>query len=218
MTSKAPYKIYGISTVVLANQHNPSFVNPDWLKNNDIVPRDWEVSETITTPPVAIVKFKNGFEVVVEQTKAIFLQILPGSFLSEHSSHRAAIGYLECLPHIPYQSLGLNCRILIENDAPEQWITDWFMPVELMKRVAPLLSTGVRLEVPNGDSLCRLEISARQSVAPKSMDTPAVLVDVNFHHGQFEDARGFIEAISQWPERQKFLERLMDQILLDGRK
>jgi len=49
------------SVVVTAESHNPTILHPHFLKTQGIVPPDFEPAESpVCTPPLAIVKYRNG--------------------------------------------------------------------------------------------------------------------------------------------------------------
>ena len=60
-------KLIQFSTVVVGKAHNPTILNPDFLAVNGIVASDWgwEVAETITTPPFAVVRYTCGVSVTI---------------------------------------------------------------------------------------------------------------------------------------------------------
>ena len=55
-------RLFQFSGVVVGQAHNPTILNPDFLAAEGIVPKswNWSVSETITTPPLAMVRYANG--------------------------------------------------------------------------------------------------------------------------------------------------------------
>lgn len=66
-------RIQNLSVVVAARSHNPTILNPDFLKYNKIVPMDWELeSNPICADPVAQVKFTNGISITAEMNKVVF--------------------------------------------------------------------------------------------------------------------------------------------------
>lgn len=57
------------SVVVIANDHNPTILNPDFLRTNNIIPSDYAVKNTVTTPPFSTVEYENGITISVEIDK-----------------------------------------------------------------------------------------------------------------------------------------------------
>lgn len=73
------------SVVVVANDHNPTILNPDFLERQQIVPQTWgwKVADpAITTPPFAMVVYDSGVTVSVEPNKLQIPTSLSGVALS----------------------------------------------------------------------------------------------------------------------------------------
>ena len=68
-----------LSIVVVARNHNPTILNPDFLRYNEIVPPDWELAG----PPVCVelmaqVAYSNSVKIVSQFDKVIFTETLGG--------------------------------------------------------------------------------------------------------------------------------------------
>ena len=57
-----------VSVVVTAEFHNPSILNPDFLASRKIVPENWEVKETMTSPVLSFTAYENGIRWTVDQS------------------------------------------------------------------------------------------------------------------------------------------------------
>ncbi len=109
MTNEPHFWLHSVSVVVTAQFHNPSILNPDFLESREIVPEGWEVEETVTTPPMSVVKYTNGVQWAVEQGKLTVAEKCEGEpFKGGHRVHGLANAYLRKLPHVPYRELRLN--------------------------------------------------------------------------------------------------------------
>ena len=63
---------FEFSVVVVANDHNPSILNPDFLERQGIVQEGWGwtvMGSAITTPPFATVSYDSGVTVSVESNR-----------------------------------------------------------------------------------------------------------------------------------------------------
>lgn len=61
------------SIVVVAKSHNPAILNPDFLKDNEIVPANWELEKPpVCLEPVAEIVFKNKVRIIAQLDKLIF--------------------------------------------------------------------------------------------------------------------------------------------------
>ncbi len=62
-----------LSIVIVAENHNPTILNPDFLKFNGIVPKEWVVSKPpLCAYPVSQVEYQNGMRITAELNKLIF--------------------------------------------------------------------------------------------------------------------------------------------------
>ncbi len=112
------------SCVVVANAHNPSIVNPDWLSSHEILPDSepsWELAEPpIATPPMSHVCYQNDVSVVLMSDRLIVGRAraeLPTSSVALLAE--LAANYVRTLKHIPYTGVGTNLTATIEvPDAP----------------------------------------------------------------------------------------------------
>ena len=111
MASESVLRLHQVSVVVTAKFHNPSILNRDFLVLQGIVPGDWEVKESVITPPVSVVRYGNGIDWTVDQSRLEVVEKCGGEFRDEYVVHRLVDAYLEKLPHVPYRSLGTaRCR------------------------------------------------------------------------------------------------------------
>ena len=69
MVDKPRIRLHNVSVVVTAEFHNPSILNPDFLEKHGIVPENWAVTETVTTPTASVVKYANGVAWTVDPSR-----------------------------------------------------------------------------------------------------------------------------------------------------
>jgi hypothetical protein len=102
-------KISQLAFVILARNNNPSLLNPDFLKNNGIVSKDWEVENTLTTEQISQTVFKNNFNIQMRPDRVIFEQSIDEDFNSDKFQLcEISSRFLETLPHVNYTALGIN--------------------------------------------------------------------------------------------------------------
>lgn len=98
-----------LSIVVVANSNNPTILNPDFLRNNDIVGNNYEPQgDPICTPAFSQVALTNGVTITSAPDRVIFNQTgltLNGDNIE---SPEIAKRYLECIKYVPYNALGIN--------------------------------------------------------------------------------------------------------------
>lgn len=174
------------STVVIGKTHNPSILNPDFLSVNGIVPDDWgwDVAETITTPPFAVVRYTSGVAVTVEFDKLEVTDIRVGDDPTRSKAAEIATNYVHKLPHVRYTAAGINFQTLVAVESPETYLTERFVkpgPWHSPKR--QVSAAGLRLVYLLGDE-GRLTLSLDAGEAQRS-DAKAkkkvVIANANFH-------------------------------------
>jgi hypothetical protein len=98
-----------LSIVVVAQNHNPTILNPDFLSRNEIVPADWNLAQApVCIEPLAHVQYANGISVVSEPQKIVFTQ--HSELLEQETIVIAEMvrKYINAVPHVDYRGLGIN--------------------------------------------------------------------------------------------------------------
>ena len=198
MSEDPPISLHSVSVVVTAQFHNPSILNPDFLASREIVPADWKVAETLTTPPVSIVKYENGVEWSVDQSRLTVAEQSGPEFGNSYRVHRLVIAYLRKLPHVPYRSLGLNCQVSKPQANPQRWLIERF-GVKWLSDAPAVLGMTPKFALDAGDAVCQIGIGD----APKNSER--IVLECNMHHQGHLDVDGLCAAIERWPERQTFI-------------
>ncbi len=217
MSSESPFWLHSVSVVVTAEFHNPSILNQDFLVAEGIVPKDWEVVETITTPPLSIVRFSNNIQWTVIQESLIVAEECESTFRDGYRVHNLARVYLEKLPHVPYRSLGLNCVVSIAYDNPQQWLIERFLNPEVRFESEPLvLSMLPKFTFDVGDALLYLTMNEKSLRRGKDSPENAVVIDCNVHHEGPLNSAELREAIERWPACQDTILTVLQRLIGDS--
>jgi hypothetical protein len=115
-------EVRDFSIVVVADNQNPSILNPDFLKYNQIVPSDWELAmPPICTPALSQVTFKNGVNVVAQSDKVTFWEALDSDNLLFEIPD-IFCKYIDVVPAGDYRAVGINinAHILVEKKENNQ--------------------------------------------------------------------------------------------------
>ncbi|WP_423908359.1 hypothetical protein [Candidatus Spongiihabitans sp.] len=201
--SNASWRLENAAVVLVANTHNPSIINPDFLKNNGIIPADCKVGqELLVTPILAKLAFQNVMLTVVpEQLHLEERNKNPENnrFLDSSMLYDCTKKYVTALPHIPYIALGLNWRIRIPMPAPDSWFKERFLkggawqekikPVNFVFKIQHDIATVYTLitEIQDGD----------------------VMISCNFHFNLENENRKIkriTETIDNWKMHKKTFE------------
>lgn len=107
-------KLSGSSCVVVADQHNPSILNPDWLVKAKIIHPEWKLADpSITTPLFARCSYINNVQLMLEPNKLTVDSITMDDHDLSGELPRIVRKYVDSLPHIPYKQIGNNFRFSI---------------------------------------------------------------------------------------------------------
>ena len=215
-TDEFVFRLNTVSVVVTAEFHNPSILNRDFLASQGIVPPDWDVATSIITPPVSVVRYRNGIEWTVDQSRLNVVEQCRSSFRSEYRVHRLVNAYLDKLPHVPYRSLGLNCNVSVPLNNPQDWITERFLKPGAWLQGGPrVLGMTPKFSLDAGDAVCHFAFGNEEVPRGDRGTESAVVVDCNVHHPGPLAVDSLRAAIERWPERQGLvvagLEKLLKQ-------
>ena len=214
MSNDTGYSLNSVNVVVTAEFHNPSIINPDFLRSKGIVPEDWNVVETVTSPVLSMIRYENGITWTVEQSKLTVAENCMQSFQDIYLAHSLACGYLRTLPHVPYRSLGLNCTILKPVESAENWLTDRFLkPGSWKGRNFDTLFLLPRFLLRDANSTWILSFEIGRAEAQDGNSSTAVIVQINIHHEGPLDSEDMCSAIGDWPDKQNLLASTMDKLL-----
>ena len=98
-----------LSVVLIADNIDPSMINPDFLRYNDIVDQSLQTEpSSISTPVFSQVTFEGGLTVTAQADRFVFVQ--RGEALTEDvvSSPNTARRFLEKIPYPAYKAIGIN--------------------------------------------------------------------------------------------------------------
>ncbi len=114
-------EILELNLVVRARDHNPSILNPDFLKHNEIVPAEWELADApICSAIAAQVRYKNGVNILAQQQLITFVEPLSSASTEEARIPRIAKKYCETLPHVRYDAIGINPKGQVVADSKSE--------------------------------------------------------------------------------------------------
>ena len=105
-------EIVEFSVVLVATENNPSILNLDFLKYNEIVDPDWQVQGSpVSSPVFAQVSFEGGFTITADQQRVIFDQKTGGKLVASEVAKR----YFQQVPHVPYSGIGINPKVFLRS-------------------------------------------------------------------------------------------------------
>ena len=121
--------LHTLGVSVVAQHHNPSILNKDFLMHRGIVPESWQAVETVTTSAISGISYDNGVQWMMNQNRLVIIEPCNRPFEQNEDSliHERASLYVETLPHTPYNAMSLNYTASIICKEPGIWITQQFL-------------------------------------------------------------------------------------------
>jgi hypothetical protein len=169
----------GAAIVVVANFHNPSILNHDFLLHNRIVDDQWGApSDFVSTPPFATIKYpRKKVQISCQEERLQFEQSLDPTSSDISAIIDCAVGYVETLRHVKYVAVGVHIRFRWQNPAPVSWMINSFLSKNLHQ--ANVMPSGLRLNFRYDVNPARFLTVDIAALSPK--DDPAVAFATNFH-------------------------------------
>lgn len=164
----------GASVVLVADVHNPSIINHDFLRNNGIVGDDWQpMPDSVTTVVVSQIKYDG---VVLEITPNNFSIAQTGAHPTNPNLYGVAKKYTEVLEHIPYVAIGLNWRgILNLSKGGNAWVKSKLLKGGAWQSNVQSIKLDIRM--PSKDASI-FSLSVNSPLEPKKKE---LMISCNFH-------------------------------------
>jgi len=215
-----------LSMVVVGKNHNPSILNPDFLKFNDIVPRDWSpLQAPICTEMIAQVVFTNGLSIVSQQDKIIFSEPFVVDGAGRVQAPEVVSKYLKAVPHVAYEAVGVNPKGHISFDSEKSALTfmtsTFLAPGRWLDFGNPLRATAVKFSYDLEERVLNLTIETGSTRLPDSQEFLVVLAG-NFHHeltgeSTSERLESALRAVEKWKDDVADYRKLIDEEILAGK-
>jgi hypothetical protein len=178
-----------LSVVIVAENHNPSILNPDFLLRNGIVKEEWHwdlAKPPISTQPFSQVVFKSGFSITAHFDRLVFTEAEEGNIPTITELAHIVCKYVETLPHVAYRSVGINptCHVIMESeDASRLFIVDTFVRKGPWSDFgdAPLRASVRFVFQANGAKLLVTIDEAQVKTSGEEKPAPRVMFQGNFH-------------------------------------
>ena len=106
--------IVEISVVLVATSNNPSILNADFLRYNNIVDRNRKVHDPqVSTPAYSQVTLEGGLTVKADPERVIFEQKADKLAIDDIVCLQTANRYVRNVPHVPYRAIGINPKAFV---------------------------------------------------------------------------------------------------------
>lgn len=181
-----------VSVVLVARQHNPSILNPDFLRDNGIVPGGWQTrSPPITTEVFAQATFQEGLQFTAEPDKLAITAHARQLKDPVSTLQSAAERYVEVLPHVPYTAVGLNSiySLPMDDDDPNEQLVEKAFRSDLTNLTYrnTIPRTSATLHYSFDDYKANISLNTG-TVKQDDQPMQALIFSFNGHHGLPEKA------------------------------
>ncbi len=199
-------KIVELAIVVVAQNHNPTILNSDYLKYNGIVPDNWEIGEGVfTSDLMSKVAFKNGITLISQLDKLVLLESLSDKNFDEIIGPTIILKYVESLPKVDYRGVGINFRGHVpmgDEMEASKYVTDHFINDGPWKAVnGTETQSSVQFEYVLENYSFSLSLVGTSHIK-EDQEIPCVLLTANFHFeitGNIDEKVGRTkEALLKW--------------------
>ena len=216
--------LVAFSVVLVADNVEPSTINPDFLRHNDIVGSDLQTAQPpVSTPVFSQVEFEGGLAMTAQPNRLDFIQ--RGEALTEDLAVvDMAKRFLEKVPHLPYKAIGLNPTGLrhvesgsMGGDVASALIGEgkWMAfenasPTVLLKAVYAY-----------GDRQITMDVNDAEKLESDGSRSPGLLFTVNIHRdiketGQNRRIARLMSILSSWQDDLSDFKNLIAQFNPQG--
>ena len=203
-----------VNIVIIAEYHNASLLNPDFLRINEIVPFGWKESENVTTPGFALVMFDN-IRITLDQNRLEIKENKSDQFPVGYSPiYEIADKYINTIRHVKYTTFGLNWSINYPINETKRWIIDKFLKDEF-REFSDLVDCSINLTFDSFDSNCNLRFNKVNLRNADELQEEVIQINANFDHRISKDSGidDITKRIYKWNDKQKFLKDKLMQVL-----
>ena len=179
------FEIRELAIVLAAQNHNPTVLNPDFLKYTKIVPDTWELKEPpICIEPMAKVAFNNGISITADLDKVSFIENIEN--VDEIRIVEISEKYAKELPHVHYTAIGINPKghIIFDTiDNAKSFIADTFINSGTWSKFENnRIGAGVRFSYKFDQTTFNVSVGVSMWKVSEKELLPVVLFSTNFHH------------------------------------
>lgn len=221
------FALENASIVIVAKAHNPSILQPFFLHEKNIIPKewDWQGAMATLTPPLSQIIFREEFAITADFQKLVFQENDADRVPGESSLGTIVDNYTKQLPHTPYTGVGINFTGRIERQSREdaetfllrRFVTSgkWIRYDEAATAVALKFVYSLK------DSKCSLSLDPGEVIkVDKPQEViPVIFVHVNYHRDADQSNKDWLSsAIKKWPDDYNHYLKMVDELLLSNKR
>ena len=202
MSSDLPgFRFQQQSVVVLDPAISPLTINLKSLTDSSVIPGDWQHRDAVSTPPLALLNYRNGVSLRGEPGKLTISEPLSDAPGPTSQIHDLAIAYVTAFRPPTYQALGLNWNLSMVRDKAQEWLTRTFLADAAWRKATPeVIRMNPSLTFRTKAAECNLQF-APGSPTNDAEPQETVVITCNFHHQGPFDLATLRARIEDWPAR-----------------
>ena len=210
---KTSHKVLSANIVVLAQFHNPSILNPDFLRINKIVDEKWGVDETITTPPFSQTRFANGITFTVDNERFNITQKIDGDYPKSLPIYNMATGYIKILEHVKYTAMGLNWDIVVPMKSPYSWMIGHFIKKASIPKSSPAIDElNLTMKFDFSGNIASFQFSPKSITIGDKPALDGVRVRANIHYEKTASPE-IQKNLETWKDAQEFIKLQITKLI-----
>jgi hypothetical protein len=175
--------VRSVSLVVVANLHNPSILNHDFLRHNKIIDEAWgDPSEFVSTPPLAAIYYpKLRTRITCQEQRLQFDLDAPSGNEMIGVIRDAVRRYVEILKYVNYIAFGMNFLLLVSMPEPGRVLVENLASSRISEIDLPAFDVEPKFRIyPERGRPVSLTFSKGQMQEGGQFN--AVLVNTNSHY------------------------------------
>lgn len=185
-TPAGGFRCHWINAVLIASSHNPSIINPEFLRKQRIVPSGWEPVQSIVTPTGSSVLYNSNVRFTTDHTRLEIRQDTENIPGFHNEVFTIASRLLKVLPHPAYKRLGMNWQVSIQKAEPSLWLRERFLVKGAWTSVVtPPIGLSLTLQYQDNSANCNIAL-AGAVIEQGNERYDAISANVNFDHAVSE--------------------------------
>lgn len=214
MARKPRFIVLSFDIVVIAGFHNPSILNADFLRINNIVPPDWKESENLTTLAISQLAFKDEhISVKVEPERFQVIQGGLRDYPEQTPVCEIVKKYVKTLDHVNYKAVGINWEIAHPKRGPDKWLVRRFMKsTRWQTKGSNLLGSDFTLKFEALGAVNKFALSSGMVKIGDDKPFEAIRINVNANYKVSPDKKAsskadeILQLIDGWQEIQSYVQ------------
>ncbi|MDJ0598834.1 MAG: hypothetical protein QNJ37_08355 [Crocosphaera sp.] len=180
-------EVQELAIVIIAQNYDPSLLNPSLLIGSGIIEKDWKLlREPIVNNNGSQLLFENGITLVGQPGRLTLVEAIGRKASTETELENLSRRYVDLLPEIDYQSVGLNFRGYIKFEEPEEARKQFFKtllaPGDWQSMGTAPVQAGLNLAYTFEEKQLNLSINEAKLNLRESEEIPVMLFTGNFNY------------------------------------